>query len=128
MDQQTRARESIELVQKGEFDKLRDYYTDDIVWHVGGNHPLSGDYQGKEELIGYFEQVRSQTGGTLTIEPESILAGDQHVGMFTRVTAQRDGRSFDALLAQVFRVAPDGRWCEYWALADDQDAVDRFWS
>jgi hypothetical protein len=34
----------------------------------------------------------------------------------------------DVVLAQVFKVAPDGRWFKYWALADDQDGLDEFWS
>jgi ketosteroid isomerase-like protein len=131
MDQQAavdRVRESLDLVAQGDLERLRDFYTDDVVWHVGGNHPLSGDYRGKDDLIRYFERVRELTGGSLTIEPQSILASDKHVAMFTNVRAQREGRSMDVVLAQVFKVAPDGRWSEYWALADDQEAVDRFWS
>jgi hypothetical protein len=34
----------------------------------------------------------------------------------------------DTLLAQTRRLADDGRWCEYWAVADDQEAVDAFWA
>ena len=131
MDRQAavaRARESLDLLATGDFEALRNFYTDDVVWHVAGNHPLSGDYHGKDDLIRYFERVRSLTDGGLTIEPESILASDQHVAMFTRVRAQRVGRSMDVVLAQVLRLAADGRWSEYWALADDQAAVDQFWS
>ncbi len=131
MDQQAavdRVRESLELVAQGNFEALRDFYTEDVVWHVGGNHPLSGDYRGQDELIKYFEQVRSMTHASLSLEPESILASDKHVAMFTRVKAEREGKTMDVVLAQVFRVAPDGRWSEYWALADDQEAVDQFWS
>lgn len=32
---------------------LRDFFTDDVVWHVAGKHPLSGDYRGKDSLVGY---------------------------------------------------------------------------
>ena len=131
MDQQAavdRVQESLDLVAKGDFERLRDFYTDDVVWHVGGNHPLSGDYRGKDELINYFERVRSLTDASLTIEPQSILASDQHVAMFTNVKARREGKSMDVVLAQVFKVGADGRWSEYWALADDQEAVDEFWS
>lgn len=34
----------------------------------------------------------------------------------------------DTLLSQTRRLAHDGRWCEYWAVADDQDALDAFWA
>lgn len=123
-----RVRESLELVARGDFDALRDFYAEDVVWHVGGNHSLSGDYRGRDALIGYFERVRSLTDATLTIEPQSILVSDQHVAMFTNVKAERDGKHMDVVLAQVFKIGPDDRWSEYWALADDQASVDAFWS
>ena len=107
---------------------VSDYFSEDVVWRVGGQHPLSGEYRGKEELLEYFATVREQTGGTLRLEPQSILASDRHTAMFTRVTGQRNGRSLDVVLAQVLANGPDGRWTEYWALADDQEAVDAFWS
>lgn len=107
---------------------MREFFADDIVWHVGGNHRLSGDYRGKDELFEYFATVRELTEGTLRLEPRSILSSDRHTARFIRATASRQDRSFDVTLAQVFKVGEDGRWTEYWALADDQEALDAFWS
>ena len=59
---------------------------------------------------------------------QDILADDAHGGVFTRVTADRDDRHLDVVLAQAYRINPDGKFTEYWALADDQGAVDAFWS
>ena len=42
--------------------------------------------------------------------------------------ADRDDRHLDIVLAQAYRINPDGKFTEYWALADDQDAVNAFWS
>jgi ketosteroid isomerase-like protein len=123
-----KAREYIDAFHNWDVDRMRDFYSDDIVWHVAGTHPLSGDYRGKDALFDYFTKVREMTGGSLRLEPESILASDRHTAFFTRITAERDGSSLDTLLAQVMRVGPDGRWTEYWAVSNDQDAVDRFWS
>ena len=97
-------------------------------WHVGGNHPLSGDYRGRDAIFEYFETVRGLTGGGLRSEPHDILADDSHGGVFTRVTADRGDRHLDVVLAQAYRINPDGKFTEYWALADDQDAVNAFWS
>jgi ketosteroid isomerase-like protein len=112
----------------GRWDKVGEFFSEDVVWHVGGNHALSGDYRGRDALLDYFAKVRDQTGGSLTVTSESILASDRHTAMFTRVTAQRDGRSLDVTMAQVLSVGADGNWREYWALANDQAAVDAFWS
>ena len=123
-----RARESVELYMRGDFDRLREFYADDVIWHAAGKNPLSGDYRGREELFKYFEQVRSMTEGSLKLEPTSILASDQHTAMFTRVTGEREGKRLDVMLAQAFRVDSEGRYVEYWSMADDQAAVDAFWA
>ena len=123
-----KARAYLDDYRKGDVDRLAEYFSDDVVWHVAGNHPLSGDYRGQGELIGYFKKVKDQTGGTISLDAESILASDRHTALFTRVRANRGEKSMNVLLAQVLKVGPDGRWNEYWALADDQATVDAFWS
>jgi ketosteroid isomerase-like protein len=123
-----RARDCVDHFHKGDPDVVQDYYADDIVWHVAGNHDLSRDYRRRDALLEYFGKVRDLTGGTLRLEPESILASNRHIAMFIRVTGQKDGKELNVLQAQVLKVAPDGRWAEFWSLADDQDAVDSFWS
>jgi ketosteroid isomerase-like protein len=124
----TRAREAFDAFSRGDFQAYRNYFADDVVWHVSGNHPLSGSYRGKEALFEYFDRVRELTDASLRVEPESVSADDGHVGVFARVTAERDGRRLDVTMAQAFTVDADGKWTEYWAMANDQAAVDEFWS
>ena len=123
-----RARSYVDLFHSGNLDALRDFYGEDVLWHVAGRHSLSGDYRGRDALFDYFRKASELTGNSLRLHPLSILASDRHTAMFTRVTGERDGKTLDVVLAQVLRVGPDGRWTEYWAVADDQDAVDAFWS
>ena len=123
-----RARQYMDAFHAWDVEALRDFYDDDVLWHVAGNHQLSGDYRGKDALFDYFRLARQLTGGSLHLEPESILASDRHIAMFIRVTGRRNDRALDVLLAQVMKVGPDQRWTEYWAVADDQDAVDAFWA
>jgi ketosteroid isomerase-like protein len=123
-----RVRDSVDAYNRGDFEALREFYAEDVVWHAAGAHGLSGDYQGREALFAYFATVRELTAGTLQLQPQSILASDDQISMFTRVTAERSRRRLDVLLTQIFKVGADGRWTEYWAIADDQEAVDEFWS
>jgi uncharacterized protein len=122
-----RIREAVDAYNSGDLDAMRPHLAEDIVWHVGGDHPLSGTYRGHEEVFGYYSKVQSQTGGTLTIEPLEILANDRHGAIFMRVTGDRDGKSIDVELAEALALDSEGRWSEYWALADDQASVDAFW-
>ena len=123
-----RARQYFEAFNKGDAEALSDFFAEDVVWRVGGNHQFSGEYRGRKELFDYFDRVRQETAGSMSLEPESILASDDHTAVFARVRAQRGDKSMDVLLAQILENGPDGRWNEYWALADDQDAVNAFWS
>ncbi|MGH9222444.1 MAG: nuclear transport factor 2 family protein [Acidimicrobiales bacterium] len=123
-----RMRDYLARFGDGDVESVREFYSPDVLWHVGGYHSLSGDYRGQDALMDYFRRVREMTGGTLRLQPRSILASDKYTSVFTQVQAERDGRTLDVLMAQVFKVGPDGRWAEYWAVPEDQDHVDAFWS
>jgi hypothetical protein len=123
-----RVREGFAAWNRGDFDTVREYLADDVVWHVGGDHPLSGDYRGRDAVLDYQAKVMQLTGDTLRGEPIDVLANDRHAGIFMRITGERDGKQLDVVLAQALELDEQGRWIEYWALADEQDAVDAFWS
>lgn len=124
----TRIRRAVEVYNSGDHDAMRPFLSECIVWHVGGNHEMSGDYEGVDAVIEYFRRVRRATAGTLQVEPVDILANDRHASIFMKVTAFHETRRMDVLMAEALALDTDGRWTEYWAIADDQDAVDRFWA
>jgi uncharacterized protein len=101
---------------------------EDAVWHVGGTHRLSGDYQGREAILGYFDSVRDETRDSMELETLEILANERHGAAFLRVTADRAGKRLDTVVADAFRFDKDGRIIEFWAHSADQAAIDSFWS
>jgi ketosteroid isomerase-like protein len=121
-------RDALAAYNRGDLESMRSFIAEDVLWHVGGNHPLSGDYRGRDAVFDYYAKVRDLTGGTLTLEPLDILANDQHGGIFMRVSGQREGKTLDVVLAEALTLDESGRWAEYWALADEQDKVDAFWA
>ena len=121
-------RRALEVYNSGDDNAMRGSLADDIVWHVGGNHEMSGDYIGIEAVVDYFRRVRRETAGTLQVQPAEILANDRHASIFMRVSAYRDVRWMDVLLAEAHTLDPNERWAEYRALANDRDVVDAFWS
>ena len=123
-----RVRQALDGYNRGDFAALRSFLSDDIVWHVGGHHPLSGDYRGRDAVVEYCAKALELTGGTLRGEPLEILVDERHAGVFNRVTGERNGRKLDTVLAQAVTFDDQGRWTEYWALADEQDRVDVFWA
>jgi ketosteroid isomerase-like protein len=126
--QVARTREFLDRFARGELESLGEFFSEDVVWHVAGTHPLSGDYVGRDALVAYFLRANDESGGTLTLEPSGILANDRHVAIFLRATGERDGRTLDIEMAETMNVGPDGLWTRFAAMPDDQASVDAFWS
>lgn len=127
-----RFRRLYEAFSKGEVDTIREALADDLVWHVPGR--LLGD-RTKAETMAKFEKVDpefSETGkpivSTFNIEVESIHASDDWVFMRVHWDHTRDEKSFDQHGVEVFRLDPDGRISEFWALMPDTAAFDEFLS
>jgi uncharacterized protein len=121
------AQDFLDAYGRQDFQALGKLLTDDVLWHVGGNHPLSGDYRGRQAVLDYFAKVQNLTSQTLNLDPIEVLAGGGFGAIFLRVRAEREGKDLDVTMAEAFR-AEGGQLAEFWATADDQEAVDRFWS
>jgi uncharacterized protein len=111
----------------GDIATLRELFADDIVWHVGGRSPITGDYKGKAEVLGFFAQLAERAGGTFRTDLHDVLANDEHVVALVKVTAEREGKTLKDNGAQVFHVH-GGKVSETWFHPGDQYASDEFWS
>ncbi len=109
-------------------DAMMNSLADDAVWHVGGTHRLSGNYEGREAILGYFDAVRLETSDSMKLETLEVLADERHGAAFLRVTAERNGRRLDTVVADAFRFDEAGRIVEFWAHSADQTAINQFWS
>lgn len=118
------------MASYGERDRetMLDSLAEDAVWHVGGTHRLSGDYRGRDAILGYFDTVRRETEDSMRLEPVELIANDRHGAAFLRVTATRQGRQLDTVVADAFRFDEDGRIVEFWACNANQDSINQFWS
>src|SRR5438094_843405 len=64
-----------------------------ITWHIPGHSPLSGDYTGHDEVVGFFQHTLDLCGGIFAIEVHQVLAEADVVVALTTVKAERNGRS-----------------------------------
>src|SRR5438445_10526920 len=113
--------------EKGDLDTLRHLFTDDVVFHVTGRSPLSGDYRGQDEVFGFFGKLVELTGGTFKLDVHSILADDEHGTVLSTTTAQRESKSLSEKTVDVFHFA-DGKVTEVWTIDADQQAGDAFFA
>lgn len=122
-------RKGYEAFSRGDLDTLRNELFDpNVVLHVGGRSPLGGDYQGIDEVFGFFARTIELSNGTFQIQLHDAVANDEHAVGLSIASAQREGKSLDdARGAEIYHVR-DGRVTEAWFMAEDPYATDDFWS
>jgi len=111
----------------GDMAVLTELFADDIVWHITGRSPLSGDYKGRDQVFGFFGKLMELSDGTAKIEVHDLLANDEHGVAIVTGTATRGGNSFEGQDVHVFHIR-DGKVVEFWDSPVDQYAADEFWS
>jgi ketosteroid isomerase-like protein len=111
----------------GDMDTINELFADDVVWHVAGRSPISGDYVGKEQVFGFFGRLQELSQGTSQVEVHDLLADAEHGVAIVTESATRDGRSFEGRTVHVLHLT-DGKVTEFWDAHIDQSSADEFWS
>ena len=112
---------------KGDIPAVLEAFDASITWHVPGHSPLSGDYQGHPEVVGFFGHTMELSGGSFGIEVHHVLAEDDVVVALVTVKAERNGRAAAFPEVHVFRLA-NGKVTEFREFQGDEQTEDRFWS
>ena len=119
-------RRNFEAWNSGRMDVLSEGFAEDAVLHFAGNNSLSGTYRGRDAVMDALG--RAMQGWGVQTEVEALLASDDHVIAFYHTVSERDGRTFDVVLAMPIKVNAEGQMSEVWFLANDQSEYDQFWS
>jgi hypothetical protein len=121
------ARTGYEAFARGDLEAVSKIFADDIVWHSGGDNILSGDYEGKEAVFGFFGALMQETGGSYSNDIHDMLANDDHGVALVNASATRGDKSFEGNIVHVFHMR-DGKMTEFWSFPEDQDLFDEFWN
>ena len=120
-------RRGYEAFGAGDMDSLRGLFTEDAVWHLGGSGGLSGDKQGLDAILAYFGELFSRSDGTIKVDLDDLIGGENHTVGFQRVHAQRNGASMDLRTVIVFTLK-DGKVSEVYEFPEDTAKAADFWS
>jgi ketosteroid isomerase-like protein len=93
----------------------------DIVWHVPGHNPASGDYHGYEE----YTQLMSARMAPLSrwdFTLEDVMVNGNYVVTTWQLEAERKDKSVQLRGAHILRFNEQGKIVEGWGFANDQDA------
>jgi len=102
-------------------------FADDIVWHVPGRGPLSHDYRGQAEVLGFFGHFTELSHGTFRLQVDEVLAKGDRVVVLCTESAQRAGRSWLAPQVHVWTVK-NGKATAFREYEGDEQGDDEFWS
>lgn len=120
-------RQGYQAFAEGDMQTLDELFDDEIAWHVPGNNPLSGEYNGKQEVFGFFGKI-NELADSFSIEVHDVLANEEHGVALTWAKGERAGKTLESQVVQVFHINEDGRVTESWGHSHDQAAEDNFWT
>jgi ketosteroid isomerase-like protein len=121
-------REGFAAFGRGDTDAMqKQFFTEDIRYHVPGRSVISGDHEGTDQVLQMFARIFELTGGTFSFELHDVLANDEHaVALFT-THGERAGKKLNNNMVQTYHFR-DGKVSEIWAHQFDDYAVDEFFS
>ena len=121
-------RQGYKAFGEGDLDTLRGLFAPDAVHVATGNNPLSGEYKGVDDILGYYGKLFELSEGTFSAELQSTRAeGDDRVVATHRDKGQRGGKTLDQDEELTFTLA-DGKFTRLEENHSDQAAYDDFWS
>jgi len=120
-------RKGYDAFVRGDLGAVATFLAPDALWHVAGASPLAGVYAGHEQLFALFARLYEMTGGTIAIAARDILASEDHAIVLTTMTARRGDSELNDDGVAVFKIH-EGVATEVWAFAEDQAAMDAFFS
>jgi uncharacterized protein len=116
-----------EAFSRGNIQSVLTMLAEDILWHVPGRGPLSRNYRGPDEVLGFFDHFMRLSDGTFRVQIDEIFAEGDRVVILCTETARRGGRSWSSPQVHVWTIK-NGRATAFREYQGDQQAEDEFWS
>jgi uncharacterized protein len=120
-------RQATEALNAGDVETFLGFHSDDVVVHVTGRNPYSGEYAGKGEVGALFQRQAQELDGPPQFELHDVLANDEHGAILGVQRTSRGGRTLESRTAVVLHLR-DGKATEVWVLSTDPYAEDEFYS
>jgi len=120
-------RRVLEAFSAGDMATLSQLFAEDIVWRLPGTSAFANVYRGQQEVFGLFGRLMEESGGTFRVESRDVLASDAGGVLLDRVTATRQGKTLDVLLALHLTIR-DGRVVEGVDYLHQEHLWDAFWA
>lgn len=111
----------------GDLEWMLNAFAEAVVFHVAGDHPLSGDHVGRDAVLTYFLEVAAISGGRGGFEVRTVFADDQFGIAIVDGTAYNGDVAFTRPIVHIARL-DQGTLVEFWDHPLDQVGEDVFWT
>ena len=112
---------------RGDIPTVMKALAEDILWHVPGRGPISREYRGHAEVVGFFQHFMELSEGTFRVVVDDVLAKGDRVIVLVTESAQRHGRRWSSPQVHAWTIK-NGRATIFWQFQGDQQTEDEFWS
>lgn len=103
-------------------------FDENITWHVPGRNPISGDYTGPDEVLGFFQVLVEGSGGTFHLDVADFLdSGGETVAVVVTEHGERNGNVRSDSAVHVWQMR-DGKAVGFQGFQGDDHDFDEFWS
>ena len=109
----------------GDIEALFGMMTPDCAWHMPGHNALSGDFIGRDAILGSFSILQAHLDAYWAW-PLDYFGSDDHVVLVAQVQATRGDKRLDCLECLLWRLDAAGKLAEVWHMALDEKAWDAF--
>lgn len=125
-EQDKRNIEAVRRMYRGEAEETTTI-APDIVWHVPGHNPVSGDYHGYDAYTKVMpSRMAPLTQWDFTLQ--EVMVNGSYVVTTWHLNGERKGRKVDLRGAHIMRLNEQGQVVEGWGFTDQQDVLDDFFS
>jgi ketosteroid isomerase-like protein len=118
-------KQNIEIVRQA-YQAGEKVISENIVWHVPGNNPVSGVYRGAKAYREDMVQKMAPIEEWIVDVDEVMINGNMAVAA-VRVRGLRKGHRIELFGAHVMRLE-SGKVVEGWGFVENQDVLDQFFS
>jgi ketosteroid isomerase-like protein len=98
-----------------------------VVWRVGGDTPMSGEYRGWRDVVTFLRRTTRETDGTYTSSFVWAVGNDDQAAAVYRARGSRGGMDLDIEQLLLCEIS-DGRITTATAIPFEPAAFTRFWS
>lgn len=106
---------------------LLEVAAEDMVWHIGGNHRISGEHEGIEAVAKLCEVVLGNDDGEFCPTFSTVIADDDYALVVTGSSGMHEGEVLSWRVFDVIRFEA-GRIKDFWTLGYPQRNSDLVWS